>query len=77
MEYVQYTTKKDIHVEGYTFRKNKKDWIKVRPFAFHSYREFCLKDMTIEQILDYVDEHYDDLNKEENEWIEEWERCND
>ena len=59
------------------FRKNKKDWIRVKFFGYHISYEFCLEKTSLEDALRTLDDNYKSIELAESEYLEEWEKCND
>lgn len=59
------------------FRKNKKDWVKVKLFAYHSSFEFCLKNTSLEDALKYLDDNIESIEQAEEKHYEQWSDLND
>ncbi len=77
MRYEYCLTPQGRHAEAEFFRKNKKDWVKVKLFAYHSSYEFCLEKTSFEDALKYLDDNIEDIERIEDKHFEQWSELND
>ncbi len=71
MKHKECLTKEGRAVEADFFRKNKKDWVNVRFFAYHVSREYCLETVSFEKILDDMDRDFKSITEEEENYLDE------
>ena len=77
MKHKEYLTPQGRAAEADFFRKNKKDWVKVKLFAYHSSFEFCLKNTSLEDALKYLDDNIESIEQAEEKHYEQWSDLND
>ena len=77
MKHIDCKTPQGRAAEADFFRKNKKDWVKVKLFAYHSSYEFCLEMISFEDTLKYLDDNIESIERIEDKNHEQWCELND
>ena len=77
MKHIDCKTPQGRAAEADFFRKNRKDWVRVRLFAYHTSYEYRLDTTSLEEALKSLDDNFASLEQAEEEYFEDWERCND
>ena len=72
MKHIDCKTPQGRAAEADIFRKNNKDWVKLKLFAYHSSFEFCLEDA-----LKYLDDNFESIEQAEEKHLEQWSDLND
>ena len=75
--YKQFKSNNGKVLEADIYTRHKRRFAKVRFFAWHIYYRFCLEDTSFDEIGDFFDNHYKEIQEKEYEWLDDWERCND
>lgn len=77
MKHIDCKTPQGRAAEADIFRKNNKDWVKVKLFAYHSSFEFCLENTSLEDALKYLDDNFESIEQTEEKHFEQWNDLND
>lgn len=77
MKHIDCMTPQGRRAEADFFRKNKKDWVKVKLFAYHVSFEFCMENTSLESSLKYLDDNIESIEQEEEKYCERWSELND
>ena len=65
------------HAEADFFQRNKKPWVRVCLFGYHTKYEYCLEKTSLEEALKSLDDNFESIEKAENEHLGKWEELND
>lgn len=77
MAYTQETTKQGRVADVEFFKRNKKDWVRLCLFGYHTKYEFCLDATTLEEALDFLDNNIAEIELHEEKYFNAWSELND
>lgn len=69
MKHIDCKTPQGRAAEADIFRKNNKDWVKLKLFAYHSSFEFCLENTGLEDALKYLDDNFESIEQTEEKLL--------